>query len=71
MSFYRTIIKRDGLNPLTGRKQYKCVNSVEDTFSLPPLQLPKVCVMFGMMYLTTTKRYQPNSFISPRKAMGI
>lgn len=66
---YRTIVKRAGLNPLTGKKQYK----VYDIDWHYMTSKPFVFSLFNEKYLqlTTHKRHQVGTFVNPRRALGI
>jgi hypothetical protein len=73
---YRTIIRRDGHNPLTGRKQYRVLRCQHDsTFTsafngfVDTFMDYRINVL--VIVMKTSKRYQPNSFINPRRALGI
>lgn len=71
---YRTIIKRDGNNPLTGCAQYRVEACFKSIILFKSVLINKNYDEFKpmtVMELTTNKRYQPNCFISPRKALGI
>lgn len=72
---FRTIIKRAGLNPLTGRKQYQVWNCFLDCEGAvkfdKKLAVIENFLVGKLMIIKTPKRYQPNCFINPRKALGI
>jgi len=69
---YRTIIRRDGNNPLTGRAQYRVVASCINSPIFGEAANEKVWQPInGKLGLMTSKTYQPNCFINPRKALGI
>lgn len=73
---FRTIIKRDGLNPLTGKAQYRVVRSAHDSIFTSAFHGFVDCFMDYkrdclVMVMKTSKRHQPNSFINPRRAIGI
>lgn len=75
---YRTIVRRAGVNPLTGKKQYKVAYS----FSLGSLigavfeedkdvWIWRYWAEYTVMVLPTDKLYQTGTFINPRKALGL
>jgi hypothetical protein len=63
---FRTIIRRDGNNPLTGRAQYRVVDCYKS------MMIDKTAyLLYGKLHLIVPNYHQPNSFINPRKALGI
>jgi hypothetical protein len=63
---FRTIIRRDGNNPLTGRAQYRVVDCYQSMMIVKSAYL-----LHGKLHLIVDAFHQPNSFINPRKALGI
>jgi hypothetical protein len=73
---FRVIIRPDGHNPLTGRKQYRVLRCQHDsTFTSAFNGFVDTFMDYKIdslvMVMKTDKRYQPNSFINPRKALNI
>lgn len=64
---YRVIIKRDGNNPLTGKAQYR----VYDCWMCDGPSMAVMKINPGLWRIETRKHHQRNSFINPRKALGI
>lgn len=64
---FRTVIRKDGLNPLTGRLQYRVVECVAVTNSN---KVPPACIC-KRMFIKTSSYHQPNSFVNPRRVAGI
>jgi hypothetical protein len=72
---YRTIVKRAGVNPLTGKKQYKVDDCEEANIDIPKvyvwpaLYLDDFLISPPVMVMVTDKFYQEGTFINPTKAM--
>lgn len=67
---FRTVIRRDGCNPLTGKAQYKVSHSYALAGGIERKSVFKFGGKTGYGILTA-KRWQVGCFINPRKAMGI